>query len=123
MISKKRSTIVERGSCGLSREPLGMKMERNYVFPQETQNPNFRFGTATINSDNTTKDLVQSGYILEESPETLAKYKISHGYSKPAEQVKRDYDWPFDPAQHRFGKAERREVDLAKKCLQPEAAK
>lgn len=85
--------------------------------------PNFRFGNPTINSDNTAKDLIQSGFALQESPQVEAMYKKSHGFSKPAEQVKRDYNWPFDPAQHRFGKGEANEMNQVKKCLQPEAAK
>lgn len=40
------------------REPLGRQMERDYVFPEEVYKPNFRFGVPTINSENTTKDLV-----------------------------------------------------------------
>lgn len=49
-------------------------------------------------------------------------YKKSHGFSKPSEQVKRDYKWPFNPAEHRFGKTDQRELNQAKKCLQPDAA-
>lgn len=97
-------------------------MNREYVFPEQTMAPNFKFGHPTINSDYNAKDLVQSGYILQETPQTEAMYKKSHGYSKPAEQVKRDYNWPFDPAQHRFGKGEPNEQHQVKKCLQPDAA-
>jgi hypothetical protein len=104
-------------------EPLGRKMERNYVFPEEVHKPQFKFGLPTINSENTAKDLVQSGYILEETPATQAMYKKSHNHSLPAEQVKREYQWPFNPADHRFGKFEPREANQAKKCLQPEAAR
>lgn len=98
-------------------------MDREYVFPEEVAGPNFRFGVPTINSVNTAKDLIQSGYATSEPAEVEALYKKSHGYSKPAEQVKRDYNWPFDPAQHRFGKGEQNEMNQVKKCLQPEAAK
>ena len=97
-------------------------MERDYVYPEEVYKPNFRFGLPTINSENTTKDLVQSGFAIEETPANEAMYKKSHGFSKPSEQVKRDYKWPFNPAEHRFGKTDQRELNQAKKCLQPDAA-
>lgn len=99
-----------------------MKMDRDYVFPEQTMAPNFRFGVPTINSENTAKDLIQSGFILQEEPATEAMYKKSHGFSRPAEQVKRDYKWPFDPAQHRFGKGERNELNQVQKCLQPDSS-
>jgi hypothetical protein len=50
-------------------------------------------------------------------------YQKSHGHTKPGEQKKREYEWPFNPADHRFGKQHHREVDITKKCLQPDAAK
>lgn len=104
------------------KEPLGRKMERNYVFPEATQVPEFKFGIKTVGSDNTSKDLMQTGFVIEETPKTETMYKKSHGFSKPGEQVRRDYEWPFNPNDHRFGKVENRELNQAKKCLQPEAA-
>lgn len=123
MNSKRKSISVERSRELIIREPLGQKMNREYVFPEQAMAPNFKFGAPTINSDYTAKDLVQSGYVLQENPKTEAMYKKSHGYSKPAEQVKRGYNWPFDPAQHRFGKGEQNELNQVRKCLQPDAAK
>lgn len=99
-----------------------MKMNREYVFPEQTMAPNFRFGHPPIISDHTAKDLVQSGYVLQEAPQTEKMYKKSHGFSKPAEQVKRDYNWPFNPAEHRFGKGQPNELNQVQKCLQPDSA-
>jgi hypothetical protein len=34
-------------------------------------------------------------------------YRKTHGNFAPGEQRKRDYDWKFDPAGHRFGYGEK----------------
>ncbi len=45
-------------------------------------------------------------------------YNFTHGLSEPGEQKDRNYQWPFEKNDHKFGKADYIEKDGAKKSLQ-----
>lgn len=95
-------------------------MNRNYSFPAKCQTNTFRFGHPTIESLNTVKDLLQTGFTLKEDPAVQTMYMRSHGNYQPAEQKCRDYNWPFNPSKHVFGKADKLVQKEAQQCLQPE---
>ena len=54
-------------------------------------------------------------------PEMISSmYRKTHGNFAPGEQKNRDYDWKFDPTQHRFGYGEKKVLNGAAMALQNE---
>jgi hypothetical protein len=102
------------------REPLGARMDRNYNFPEKCRTDGFKFGHATLKSSHTVKDLLQTGFVLNEDEKVQKMYLKSHGQYHPSEQKNREYKWPFDIKTHSFGKKEVVNLNQAQRCLQPE---
>ena len=102
------------------KEPLGVRMNRNYNFPEKVNDDKFKFGHPTIESANTVKDLLQTGFTLNEDPDIEKMYLKSHGNFQPAQQKDREYNWPFNPDAHVFGKKDPHTLKEAQQCLQPE---
>ncbi|KAL4491814.1 hypothetical protein ABPG72_006069 [Tetrahymena utriculariae] len=102
-------------------EPLGKRMERNYEFPQEVHQNNFKFGLATINSENTAKEVMfpQKPSINDQAAHD--QYVRSHGNYEAGEQKNRNYNWKVDPQQHRFGKTDKIASNEVVYCLNQEA--
>lgn len=102
------------------REPLGQTLTRNYQMPGTVYDPNFKFGVETIKSE--------SAYTLIHPPEgrtaedekTRQMYYKSHGVTEAGEQIKRDYNWPIDKNNHRFGLPDPKQLNGAAISLQPE---
>ena len=102
------------------KEPLAARMDRKYVFPEKCNTGEFKFGHPTPESANTVKDLLQTGFTLNEDDAVQKMYLKSHGNYQPAEQKNREYQWPFEAKNHVFGKADRIVPNEVQKCLQPE---
>jgi len=64
----------------------------------------------------------QGGAELHENPDTHVLYRKTHGNFAPGEQKERDYQWNFDPKEHRFGYAEKRVLNGAALALHSERA-
>lgn len=98
------------------REPLGKGIKRNYRFPTEVNEKDFKFGIPTVGLLNA-KEVIYNGCKLEEPPEVKELYKKTHGYCDPGEQKDRKYKWYFDKRDHQFGLPQEKERDGVKKCL------
>jgi hypothetical protein len=60
------------------------------------------------------------GAFIADDPNTTAMYRKTHGNYAPGEQKQRDYNWKFDPADHRFGYGEKRVLNGAALALHAE---
>ena len=109
--------IAESQYPSAKREPLGRSIVRNYKFPEEVKDANFRFGIPTVGIANA-KDCIYNGSLLEEPPEVKKLYNKTHGVTDPGEQQTRNYNWMFDPKNHLFGYFVDKELDGVKKSLQ-----
>lgn len=118
--SKVINNINEEIYISTIKEPLGKRMDRHYVYPEKCNGGEFRFGHPTIESANTVKDLLQTGFTLNEEDSVKKQYLKSHGNYQPAEQKNREYNWPFNHENHEFGKREKVIRNEAQQCLQPE---
>ena len=58
-----------------------------------------------------------NGSTAFDDPVVSEMYKRTHGNFAPGEQKLRDYNWKFDPATHRFGYAEKKNLNGAAKAL------
>lgn len=68
------------------REPLGRGFERGHQLPEETKNPEFAYGVATIGSESAKDVLYPHGREKEERPDVTAMYNKTHGAFGPGEQ-------------------------------------
>ena len=57
------------------------------------------------------------GAAAYDDPKITYMYKKTHGNYGPGQQKDREYDWKFDPTTHRFGYAEKRNLNGAAKAL------
>ncbi|EGR29619.1 hypothetical protein IMG5_152210 [Ichthyophthirius multifiliis] len=88
-------------------EPLGEPMKRNYQFPDQVHDESFKFGLATKNSEYTAKEVMFPQKPIMNDSKTHQQYVFTHGNFEAGEQKSRDYNWPVDPKEHRFGKFEK----------------
>ena len=95
--------VQERVYASTYREPLGRSLQRGYVLPRITSQPNFRFGIAQPPSEGTKEIIAPKGGSMENSSQAVAQYFKSHGTTQVGEQLKRNYKWPVDPLEFRFG--------------------
>ena len=113
------------------REPLGKPIQRDYEFPAQATQGDFRFGVKTLNSilpliliylgESAKVVLFPESGEKHEAPEVAAMYLKTHGDFAPGQQKERSYNWPVDKTDHRFGYVENeRELNGAAKCVQPE---
>jgi len=100
---------------------LGKTISRNYEWPQQAKQEDFRFGVGTKDSESA-KDVLYTPASLNTDEKAKELYIRSHGMYDAGEQRNRNYQWPFNPNQHVFGKTEKLIADEGKFCLQPETA-
>lgn len=99
-----------------AKEPLGKSMPRGTALPSHMQQKEFAFGVKSDTSESAKGLLYPED--RDEDQEKEAVYRKSHGNFAPGEQRRRDYNWQFDPASHRFGVVgSREEKDGASACL------
>ena len=60
------------------------------------------------------------GAFLNTDEATHNLYRKTHGNFGPGEQKLRNYEWKLNPAEHRFGFAEKKNLNGAQKALQAE---
>ena len=108
--------LAESHYASSKREPLGKSIVRNYKFPEQVKENNFRFGIPTTGFFNA-KELIYNGSLLKEPEEVKQLYYKTHGLTDPGEQSSRFYKWNFDPKNHKFGYFQEKENDGAKKSL------
>ncbi|KRX04848.1 hypothetical protein PPERSA_06482 [Pseudocohnilembus persalinus] len=113
------SEINENKYASRHKEPLGKRMERNYNFPQETQSQNFRFGKVTQQNEYTGKEVMFPQEIQDN--DGVQNYVKSFGDQRVGCQKDRNYNWPVDKNQHRFGKQNSEVFDEIKYCLNQES--
>ncbi|CAG9310738.1 unnamed protein product [Blepharisma stoltei] len=102
------------------REPLGKSMLRNYQMPSAVNDPNFKFGVKTVNSESAYSVIFPNNEKNTENDEVRRLYYKSHGVTEAGEQIKRDYRWPVDKYEHRFGLPDPKQLNGAAISLQPE---
>lgn len=102
------------------REPLAKSFVRGHQLPEKTKEEKFQFGVPTIGSESAKDVLYPFGREKEEKPEHQSQYNKTHGAFGPGEQKQRDYNWPVDNNQHRFGFSEGRVPGGADNSLRPE---
>jgi len=79
------------------------------------------FGLTTQGLENAKEVLYPlGGAHVGQDPQTHALYRKTHGNFAPGEQRTRDYDWKFNPNDHRFGFGEKRVLNGAAKALHSE---
>lgn len=88
------------------REPLGKSYVRGHHLPSVVENAEFKFGVPTVGSESAKDVLYPFGREQEEKQEVARMYNKTHGAFGPGEQKSREYQWPVEKAQHRFGFSE-----------------
>ena len=67
------------------------------------------------------KDMIYPrGGGVKEEDQIREMYRKTHGNFAPGEQRKRDYEWKFDPADHRFGFGEKANMNGAAAAIHNE---
>ena len=74
----------------------------------------------TIGSESAKDVLYPVGGSMEERTDIAKMYNKTHGNFAPGEQRNREYNWPVDQAQHRFGYGEQRLLNGAAMSLHAE---
>eukprot|EP00744_Colponema_vietnamica_P004533 GILI01006748.1.p1 GENE.GILI01006748.1~~GILI01006748.1.p1 ORF type:complete len:449 (+),score=65.06 GILI01006748.1:52-1347(+) len=106
------------------REPLGKAFTRNYSLPEEVKSEDFKYGVKSNQCEAAKELLFPANGVLEESPEATRLYLKSHSDFAPGQQRRRDYSWPVDPDQFRFGIMHKnKELDGVGVALKPEGYK
>ena len=108
--------LAESHYASAKREPLGKSLLRNYEFPEEVKQEDFRFGVP-IKGKLNAKELIYNGCLLEEPDDVKKLYYKTHGITDPGEQSKRGFKFGFDPDEHKFGYFQEKELDGVKKSL------
>jgi len=102
------------------REPLGKGYERGYNWPRQTQNGQMEFGVPTKGIVNAKELLYPYGGGEPERDEYASQYRKTHGNFAPGEQKNREYQWKFDPQNHRFGYGEQKVLNGAAQAIHHE---
>ena len=108
--------LAESHYASKKREPLGKSLQRDYIFPEEVKNEQFKFGIPTKGLMNA-KELIYNGAPLKEIDDVKKLYYKTHGVTDPGEQSMRGFKYGFDPNDHKFGYAQEKEMDGVKKSL------
>ena len=119
-LAEYNNDLCEAKYASHKREPLGKGMTRNYIMPDKAMGEDFRFGQHVIPSEPAKNVLFPENGEKHEPPEVAAMYLKTHGTFEPGQQKDRNYNWPVDKKNHRFGYMEEREMDGAAKCVKPE---
>lgn len=104
--------VKESKYDSLKKGPLGKPIDREYHYPKEVVEDKFKFGVATETNKFSCKEILNPGVHMEETDEVRKMYLRSHKNYAPAQQVSRDYKWPVDPSDFRFGKVEKGTEDI-----------
>lgn len=112
--------LKEKKYASSIKEPLGRGFERGYEYPQEVHKNGFKFGQLTEPSENSKLLIFPPNGPVVENPEVKQMYYKSHGVTDAAEQMSRNYQWPFDKSEHRFGHYEPPELNGVSIALRPE---
>lgn len=102
------------------REPLGKGYSRAYEWPDKTSNGAMKFGVPTTGLENAKELLYPSGGGRQEAEDIANMYKKTHGNYFPGEQKNREYNWKFNPGDHRFGFGEQKVLNGAAMCIHHE---
>ena len=78
------------------------------------------FGVETKGVDNAKAMIYPQGGAQPNSDEISAMYRHTYGNFAPCEQKNRNYDWKFNPDDHRFGYGEKKVQNGAALALQNE---
>jgi len=116
-----KRALKEEAYARNQKEPLGQSLSRNYQYPDSVHGDEFRFGVPTKGSESA-KDVMYTPASLNTDQQARDLYIKSHGMYDAGEQRKRDYQWPFNPQDHVFGRTEKLVADEGRFCLQPETA-
>ncbi|OMJ80066.1 hypothetical protein SteCoe_19756 [Stentor coeruleus] len=112
--------LKEQKYASSIKEPLGKGFERGYSYPQEVNTSDFKFGQQTVPSESS-KVLIFPPNGRREEPEEVRKlYFISHGVTEAGEQMSRNYNWPINKNDHRFGMPDPPELNGVAMALRPE---
>ena len=79
-----------------------------------------KFGVPSTGLENAKDILYPRGGATYEDQTVSSMYRKTHGNFAPGEQKNRDYEWKFDPTQHRFGYGEKKVLNGAAMALQNE---
>lgn len=121
-LADKFNDIKEAKYASHNREPLGHGFSREYNWPEHIKDKdNNNFGVASQGLESA-KDMLYpvGGAFIADDPSTTAMYRKTHGNYAPGEQKQREYNWKFDPADHRFGYGEKRVLNGAALALHAE---
>lgn len=111
--------IKEQRYATSKREPLGQTLSRDYVYPAAVTQTDFKFGVPTKFSEPAKEVLFPAQGSLENSEKEERMYFKSHGSTQAEQQLRRGYNWPVDPAEHRFGLKDKGPVGGVEEALKP----
>ena len=114
--------IKEQKYASSQREPLGQTISRDYAYPAAVTQTDFKFGVPTKFSEPAKEVLFPAQGSLENSEKTEQMYFKSHGSTQAGQQLRRGYNWPVDPSEHRFGLKDKGPVGGVEEALKPELA-
>ncbi|KAL4498490.1 hypothetical protein ABPG72_019608 [Tetrahymena utriculariae] len=103
--------------------PLGKTLDRKYVFPEQVQKQNFRYGATTRKDEKDAKDLI---YSYREDAKQNEQYYTNRPFLKPlsqleaGEQYNRRYDTKNFNPDNKFGVQSLVKTDEMKKIFQSE---
>ena len=78
------------------------------------------FGVPTTGLVNAKELLYPLGGGVPEQDQFAAQYRKTHGNFAPGEQKNRDYNWKFNPGEHRFGYGEQKVLNGAANAIHHE---
>jgi len=116
----KFNDIKEGQYASKIKEPLGHSYQRGYNWPDKTNGGNFEFGLPAQGLDNAKEMLYPLGGASQDNRATQDMYRKTHGNFAPGEQRNRNYEWKFDPNDHRFGYGEKKILNGAAAALHNE---
>ena len=119
-LAEYNNDLCEAKYASHKREPLGKPMPRSYIMPEEVKTDEFRYGLKIIPSEPAKNVLFPENGEKHETPDVAAMYLKTHGTFEPGQQKNREYNWPVDKNDFRFGYVEDREIDGAAKSVKPE---
>ena len=79
-----------------------------------------KFGIPSTGLENAKDMLYPAGAAHNDDQHIQDMYRKTHGNFAPGEQKNRNYNWKFNPADHRFGYGEKRVLNGAANALHNE---
>ena len=112
--------MKEKRYASTRREPLGETISRDYTYPVAVTQGDFKFGVPTKVSEPAKEVLFPAKGSLENGEKEEVMYFKSHGSTQAGQQLSRAYNWPVNPAEHRFGLKDKGSVGGVEEALKPE---